>query len=42
VVIRVIGQREFQGLLDDMPGLAAQLLAGTAARLAELDTQGTA
>jgi CRP-like cAMP-binding protein len=40
VAIEVIGQREFAGLLAEMPELSQQLLATVARRLADLD-QGT-
>lgn len=33
----VLGQREFSGVLDSIPGLAHKLLAAMAARLAEAD-----
>ena len=35
--IEVIGRREFQTLLEDNPGIATELLAATADRLAEND-----
>jgi CRP-like cAMP-binding protein len=35
--VLVLGQREFGGLLDTVPGLAAKLLAPLAARLREAD-----
>jgi CRP/FNR family cyclic AMP-dependent transcriptional regulator len=35
----VLGQREFSGLIDDVPGFAAKLLAGLAARLRAADSQ---
>jgi len=36
----VIGQREFAGLLDEVPGLAHKLLTGMARRLRESDARG--
>jgi CRP-like cAMP-binding protein len=38
VVIEVIGQREFRGLLGETPELADEILATMAQRLAELET----
>ncbi|SRR6266851_1166321 len=35
----VLGQREFSGLIDEVPGLARKLLTATAARLREADTK---
>lgn len=35
----VLGQREFSGLIDDVPGFAAKLLAGLAQRLRAADSQ---
>ena len=35
----VLGQREFAGLLDEVPGLAHKLLAGMARRLREADSR---
>jgi CRP-like cAMP-binding protein len=35
----VLGQREFSGLIDDVPGFAAKLLAGLAQRLRAADQQ---
>lgn len=35
----VLGQREFSGLLDEVPGLAHKLLAGMARRLREADAK---
>ncbi|MGH9027064.1 MAG: Crp/Fnr family transcriptional regulator [Acidimicrobiia bacterium] len=35
----VLGQREFSGLIDDVPGFAAKLLAGLAQRLRDADSQ---
>lgn len=35
----VLGQREFSGLLDDVPGLAHKLLIGMARRLREADAK---
>ena len=37
VAIEVIGQREFAGLLAEVPELSQQLLATVARRLADLD-----
>jgi CRP-like cAMP-binding protein len=33
----VLGQREFAGIIDEVPGFARKLLAGMAARLREAD-----
>src|SRR5205085_9940340 len=35
----VLGQREFAGVLDEVPGLARKLLAAMAVRLREADTK---
>lgn len=35
----VLGQREFAGVIDEVPGLAHKLLAGMARRLREADAQ---
>ncbi len=35
--VLVIGQREFAGLLDEVPGLAVQVLHNLAARMVELE-----
>jgi CRP/FNR family cyclic AMP-dependent transcriptional regulator len=35
----VLGQREFAGLIDEVPGFARKLLAGMAARLREADAK---
>src|SRR5712691_499372 len=35
----VLGQREFAGLIDEVPGFARKLLAGMAKRLREADLQ---
>lgn len=35
----VLGQREFAGLLETLPGVAAKLLAGLAQRLREADSR---
>ena len=35
----VLGQREFAGLLDEVPGFARKMLAGTARRLREADAR---
>lgn len=35
----VLGQREFGGLIDEVPGLAHKLLASMAARLRDADTK---
>jgi CRP-like cAMP-binding protein len=37
----VLGQREFSGLLDQVPSLSYKLLAVMAARLREADTRAT-
>jgi CRP-like cAMP-binding protein len=39
VTLEVIGQREFAGLLAEVPELSQQLLASVARRLADLDEQ---
>jgi CRP/FNR family cyclic AMP-dependent transcriptional regulator len=36
----VLGQREFAGILDEVPGFARKLLAGMAHRLREADAKG--
>lgn len=38
----VLGQREFSGLLDEIPGLAHKLLTSMAARLREADARDVA
>ena len=35
--VLVLGQREFAGLLDEVPGLAHKVLANLASRIRELD-----
>src|SRR5205823_11940277 len=35
----VVGQHEFEGLLDEAPGFARKMLAGTAHRLREADRE---
>jgi CRP-like cAMP-binding protein len=35
----VVGQREFAGLLDEVPGFARKMLAGAAHRLREADAR---
>jgi CRP/FNR family cyclic AMP-dependent transcriptional regulator len=35
----VVGQREFAGLLDEVPGFARKMLSGTARRLREADAR---
>lgn len=37
--VLVLGQREFSGVLDEIPGLAHKLLTHMAGRLAELDAK---
>lgn len=37
--VLVIGQREFTGVLDEVPGLAHKILANLAGRVRELDTK---
>ena len=37
--LAVVGQREFEGLLDEAPGFARKMLAGTAHRLREADRE---
>jgi CRP-like cAMP-binding protein len=37
--LAVIGQREFAGIIDDVPGFGRKLLAGMAARLREADAK---
>ncbi len=39
VTVLVLGQREFSGVLDEIPGLAHKMLTAMAARLAELDAK---
>lgn len=39
VRVLVLGQREFRGLLDEIPGLAHKVMAQLAARIRELDQQ---
>jgi CRP-like cAMP-binding protein len=39
MLVLVIGQREFSGLLETVPGLAAKLLPGLAQRLREADAK---
>lgn len=39
IKVLVIGQREFNGVLDEVPGLAHKLLTGMAARLREADAK---
>ena len=39
VMVQVIDRRAFQTLLEDMPGLARNLLTGTARRLSDLDRE---
>lgn len=39
VHVLVLGQREFRGLLDEIPGLAHKVMAQLAARIRELDQQ---
>lgn len=35
----VLGQREFSGLIDDVPGFSRKLLTGMARRLREADAR---
>lgn len=42
VTVLVLGQREFSGVLDEIPGLAHKMLTSMAARLAELDAKDVA
>jgi CRP/FNR family transcriptional regulator, cyclic AMP receptor protein len=37
MTLLVLGQREFAGLVESIPGMASKLLAGTAQRLREAD-----
>lgn len=37
--VLVLGQREFAGLLDEVPGLAHKVLANLASQIRELDTK---
>ena len=37
--VLVLGQREFSGLLDEVPGLAHKVLANLASQIRELDTK---
>ena len=39
MTLLVLGQREFSGVLDEIPGLAHKLLSTMAARLREADTK---
>jgi len=39
LTVLVLGQREFAGVLDEVPGLARKLLAAMATRLREADTK---
>jgi CRP-like cAMP-binding protein len=39
VAVLVLGQREFRGLLDEIPGLAHKVMAQLAARIRELDNK---
>lgn len=39
MTVLVLGQREFSGVLDEVPGLARKLLQGMAARLREADSK---
>ena len=39
MTLLVLGQREFAGVLDEVPGLAHKLLGAMAARLREADTK---
>jgi CRP-like cAMP-binding protein len=39
MTVLILGQREFAGVLDEVPGLARKLLASMAARLREADTR---
>jgi CRP-like cAMP-binding protein len=39
MTLLVLGQREFSGLLDEVPGIAHKLLASMAQRLYEADTR---
>ncbi len=38
MLLLVLGQREFSGVLDEVPGLAHKLMIGMARRLREMDT----
>ncbi|MER3452548.1 MAG: hypothetical protein C4344_02355 [Acidimicrobiia bacterium] len=42
MVVLVLGQREFAGVLDEVPGLARKLLQAMAARLREADAKAIA
>ena len=41
MTLLVLGQREFSGLLDEVPGMAHKLLSAMAQRLYEADTRST-
>jgi CRP/FNR family transcriptional regulator, cyclic AMP receptor protein len=41
MTLLVLGQREFSGLLDEVPGIAHKLLSSMAQRLYEADTRST-
>ncbi|HEX4979912.1 MAG TPA: cyclic nucleotide-binding domain-containing protein [Acidimicrobiales bacterium] len=41
MTVLVLGQREFSGLLDEVPGIAHKLLSSLAQRLYEADTRST-
>ena len=41
MTLLVLGQREFSGLLDEVPGIAHKLLSSMATRLYEADTRST-
>ena len=39
MTVLVLGQREFSGIIDEVPGIAHKLLASLAARVRELDAK---
>ncbi|HEX7167030.1 MAG TPA: cyclic nucleotide-binding domain-containing protein [Acidimicrobiales bacterium] len=41
MTLLVLGQREFSGLLDEVPGMAHKMLSAMAQRLYEADTRST-
>ena len=41
MTLLVLGQREFSGLLDEVPGMAHKMLSSMAQRLYEADTRST-
>ncbi len=39
--VLILGQREFSGLLDEVPGMAHKLLSSMADRLSQADAKST-